>query len=918
MNALIALATRHALAVLCLLGLLTAGFATQLPRLELHASFDKMMLEGDATRAAFDRFQEVFGARETILLFLHDDALFEQDNLGTIEATIDAIAEREFVTDVSSLFSLKDTRFSDNGEMVSEPYLDATRPFQDRDALRAWIRHALANPIIADQFLSADGKGLALIINLAEGEAGAQRDALIVTELERLITPLRERLDTVVQVGSPLLRQAVNAKMVHDQRWLLPASLGLLLAMLAIIVRRLNGALIPLLTGSMSVVWALGAMALLGVEINVMTSIVPMLLIIIGSTEDIHLLSEYYAARGEGLDRRQAIARMSDRVGMAVLLTFITTALGFLSIATNPIPMLREFGLMAGFGLAANFLITTLLVPAWLGLFGGKAAARTTTGGGDNWIQAAAVRLMAWVLRRRRTLMVGSAVFLVICLIGASQIRVDNDPSSYFEAHDAVSLDRQTLEDRLTGSHTFSIVFDARVEDTFLKVRYLRALVRTQKHLEQTGLFRKTFSFADIMQRINVVMEEDDSGRLYLPEDDAIAREYALFLDPDDVAPYVSKDYSQARIQVRHTIAGSHELSGVMDDIQAFLDENLPRGVDYHITGDEVMTKHAADYMALGQVISLSLVFLVIGVLTATLFVNAQAGLIAVIPNLFPVALLFGVMGWFGLPLDTSTAMVAAIALGICVDDTMHFMVRFHRANRGREHALDALKETVRHEAMPIFSTSIALTAGFALLGLSGFPPVAHFGLLSAMMMLGALASTFLITPLLLSSVRLVSLWDMLDLHLQRRVQENCALFRDMKPWQIKKLILLSEVRRFEPAEPLFHQGEVGDVLYVVLVGNVEIWRSDKGDLRPLLQLGEGQMFGEMALIRRQPRSASVVALGQTRVLLLRWSDVERIRRIHPRIAARLFLNLASILGDRLDKAMGDLSEMGGAKHQAR
>ncbi|MES9881782.1 MAG: response regulator [Sedimenticola sp.] len=862
------------------------------------------MLEGDKARVAFDEFREVFGERETVLLFLSDEQLLRADNLAVIERTLKLIQAHSFVNTTSSLFSLKDVRVVEDGEVLSRPYLDSTNPPVGAKAMDSWLKHALSDPVLADQFISRDGKGMVVAIELTTDLKGATRDAEIVSALDRLVMPLKERLHTVVQVGPPILRQAVNDKVIHDQKLILPAALGLLLLLLALILRRPNGAIVPLATGTMSVIWTLGAMALLGIEINVMTSIVPALLIIIGSTEDIHLLAEYYAGRGAGLDKQQAIDRMGKRVGIAVLLTFLTTALGFLSIATNPIAILREFGLMAGFGLAANFLVTTLLVPAWMQLFSPGISASLTSTNRDNWIQGAAVRLMGWVLRSKRLLLWTLTGVLILSAAGALQIKVDNDPLGYFDEGDEIIRDRAILEDRLTGSHSFSIVLDAKIEETFLKVRYLETLNEIQRFIDGTGLFRKTFSFADIMAKINIIMEEDDSGEFYLPESDDIAQEYSLFLNEKEIREYVSADFSRARIVVRHTINGSHELGKTIAIVQDYLAKHIPRGVEIHITGREVMTKRAADYMALGQIISLALVFLVIWTLVATLFVNSWAGLIALVPNLIPVALLFGVMGWFGIALDTSTAMVAAIALGICVDDTMHFMVRFHRSNQGRMDALSALEDTVRHEAVPIFSTSLALTAGFSLLALSSFPPVANFGLLSAMVIVAALMSTFLITPVLLSSVRLVSLWDMLDLKLQHKIRESCRLFTGMKTSQIKKLILLSEIRDFEAGDTLFRQGESGHELFVVLAGRVEIWKNDQQGLRALAQLADGEIFGEMALIRSQRRSVSVAALNRTRVLVMRWDELQRIKRISPRIAARLFTNLSMVLGDRLDMAM--------------
>ena len=191
----------------------------------------------------------------------------------------------------------------------------------------------------------------------------------------------------------------------------------------------------------------------------------------------------------------------------------------------------------------------------------------------------------------------------------------------------------------------------------------------------------------------------------------------------------------------------------------------------------------------------------VIMALVSVLFVSLRAGIIALLPNLFPVTILFAVMALLDIPLNAGTSMVAAIALGICVDDTMHVMSRFHEELKHHASRQDALVAMVRAEAVPIFATSIALAAGFAVFATSSFEPVAHFGLLSALVILVALIATFVLTPLLLGSSELLTVWDLLSYKVQNEALREAPLFQGMYIWQIKKILLASEIRRFASGE---------------------------------------------------------------------------------------------------------------------
>jgi CRP-like cAMP-binding protein len=281
-----------------------------------------------------------------------------------------------------------------------------------------------------------------------------------------------------------------------------------------------------------------------------------------------------------------------------------------------------------------------------------------------------------------------------------------------------------------------------------------------------------------------------------------------------------------------------------------------------------------------------------------------KAGMIAMLANLFPIIMLFGVMGYLGLALDTGTAMVAAIAMGIAVDHSMHFMVRYQRVGQT---SATPLEDTVRKEATPIIATAIALAMGFATLALSEFPPVARFGLLSALVMLLALVSTFLITPLFLWHSRLVSVWDILSIRVRQQVIDDCPLFVGMRKWQVKKVIALSRLHDFRQDETIFLQGQSADCILVLLEGKAEIWRNQAdGSCQQIYTLRPGDVFGVSALMRVRKHGADVVAIEKSRALALSWNDIHQIVKSYPRTSSRLFENLSLIMGDLITMSEND------------
>jgi hypothetical protein len=881
-------------AIILTLIVVTLLASTQLSRLQIDVSAQSMMVKNDPLWQQYQEMLDTFGSDSVVMIMLQDETLFSPSKLELIQQTIRKLEALDFVIRSSSLFNVPNIR-EQEGYVVMDPFLRQIP--QNKKEVQRVIDQAIANPLVASNLISVDGKTMAINLTLDDHDHSAGHDRELTQAIEDVLEPLKRELGTAFQMSSHSVRDEITQQIQRDQITIMPVALVVLVVILGLSLRKVNCALVPLSTAVISIVITLSLMAMLGLAVNVLTSIIPALLIIIGSTEDVHLMAEYHDGIRSGLSRKEAVAQLSITQSLAILLAFITTFVGLLSVVVNDLELLREFGWIVSAGLLINFIVTVLFVPAYLTLFGAQSLA---SAGKENIYQLL-VRVIFGVVIRFKG--VAFSLLLVVLLYfswGAQYLQVNNNTLSYFAPQSEIRQHADQIHESLSGMQTFSIVLNSGIEDTFLKARYLQEIEQIQQLIQRREVFDKSFSFADFVKLTHQVM--DGLEQPMLPEEDDIIEAYMGLVQFSTVEEYVNENFSSSRILVRHNLGSSHALKQEIEQIRQFVDEELNTPLKVSFTGDSVLTNHAADIMAVGQFQSLILVVIVIFLLVSLLFFDLRAGLLALVPNIFPLIILFGVMGYFKISLDIGTAMVAVIALGVCVDDTIHFLSRYHFFTRGTQDVEQALMRTVAHEATPISTTSVALAVGFMTLTLSSFQPVVHFGALSALVMILALFSNFVLTPILLSYIRLSTVWDVLSLDLKASVLKHSRFFKGMNDFQIKKVILSGTIHEYSDGEVIIEQGSLGSGIHVILSGRVKFTHREKkdGTILTLRNLGAGEVFGEISSLGGERRISRISSDHYTKVLMIHWRSINELGRFHPRISMRLFQNLSTILSRRV------------------
>jgi hypothetical protein len=273
------------------------------------------------------------------------------------------------------------------------------------------------------------------------------------------------------------------------------------------------------------------------------------------------------------------------------------------------------------------------------------------------------------------------------------------------------------------------------------------------------------------------------------------------------------------------------------------------------------------------------------------------------IPNVFPIVVFFGLMGMSGIVLSISTSVIASIALGLAVDDTIHIMDRLSQEKRTAADQEHALIETLSSVGKPALYYSLLLCLSFLSFCLSIFVPIQEFGLLSAITIVVGLAAEIIFLPALLAASPVITLWDLLYLKLGRDPHKTIPLFAGLRPFQAKIVTLMGELKSFPRGHTIMQQGEMGNEMYVVVTGAVDVLLPSTNGPQKIATLGRGEVFGEMGLLRHHERTADVVAAEDVEVLSVNERFLTRLRRRYPRTATEIFFNLAKILSDRLEGA---------------
>jgi predicted RND superfamily exporter protein len=900
MQKILMLGLRYPVLVTIFMIVTTLFAAAGMSRVEIDTGMDSLIPASDPSRLIYQQVVGEFGSDNKTIIYIRDTNLWTPEKLSILEHLHRGVEQIENVDSIDSLFNLH-TIHGEDGKVESVPVLSEV-PTTLEEALDAKAR-ALSNPLYIGNFFSESGNVLAMIVSVMDVENDQDFSREIYEQLETLISEHRDEFDKIIQVGPPRINAELTRRLFDDFRLLGPLSAFILFISILFFMRSGISAVIPVITSVLSIIWTFGMLGWAGVPINILSAMLPSLIIVIGSTEDTHMMAAYFRGLQQNdikNSREQAIHYMARHIGLPLVLTVLTTALGFSSNILSSIGLIQNFAFAATFAMFANGVVTVLVVPLLLSIFGPEKNTSVV----DKTESKRLPDIILGIFRYYQDNYSSAVLFLttIMCVFfvyHASKLYVTNDPLSYLPEDSSLIQDTRLIHDDLAGIKIFFIRLDSNKLNAFQRPVNINKLVKIQRFMDKQGVFDLSTSLADHLAFANREFR-GEYAELALPKTRQLVAQYLMFFHRSDLDSYVSHDYSQANIVVRHNINDSHTLNAYIDELQAVVEDIAGSGIKVNIVSENLMVNKAAEDLMRAQIKALVLLLALIFMIMSVMFTSFRGGAIAMVPAVIPIAMMFGVMGYLNIPLNPGTAMVAVIGIGIAVDGTVHLLARYNELCRHTSDYISAVNLAVKEEATPLIVSSIALSFGFGILLLSNFTVIAQFGALAAVTMLFSIYANLLITPIIMAKVRLIGLYQIIGMTVDKKVLEESPLFKNMTNYQRRKAVLISELNEFEEGDLLVEQGTVGRDMYLILSGEAEVTRRDGDNSRRLATLQAGTIFGEIGYIREIERTADVRAMTKISALRFDYERMQKDLKFFPNIVAKLNFNISYVLGERL------------------
>lgn len=747
---------RYRTAVFTALLVTTGLLATQLPNVHLDIRRRAALPTAHPYVQVQNRIADLFGGESVVIIgvIANEGDIFSQAILGKVYRITERLRKVPSVIE-PSLFSLSApyVKVVVNGAddtMEVRPLMPVPpTTTEDIERIRSAIRR---DQLFRDNLVSADESAAVIVVDFDDHI----KDAELVGLVQQAVAPERDATVTIALAGSPILRTELARY---------TAMMGLLFPLAVIAIgllhyeafRTVQAMLLPLVTALLSVTWGLGIMGLLRQPMDTWSAVTPILILAIAAGHAVQILKRYYEEFAFTHDNQEAVVRSIVMVGPVMLTAGLIGAAGFASLITFDIPSVRAFGLLLASGILSALVIEMTFTPACRSLLPAPKSRELDRERGERWLDRALERFSNVVVCRPKELLVASGVVVVVSLVGATRMQVDNSFRLWFSPDTQVRLDDAILNSKLPGTATLRILIEGEEENVLLQPVVLQAISDLERELASNPNIGGITSIADHVKRMNQAMHAGDAGAYTIPDDPRAIGEY-LFLystsaGPDGLSAFVDPSYRRGVIRALSKTDSAAFSRELLQRLQAFANQRfngLP--VTVGIAGGTLGVQTAMNDLVVREKIQNVLqIATIILVLCSLVFRSLIGGLFVLTPLAVAVVANLGIMGWFGIWLDMSTAAFTAMGISIGADFAIYLLFRIREEAQRTKTLDDAIRASLTTSGKALAYVSSAVACGYLLLPLSGFSVWIRLGVLTAVMVLvSALATLTIVPPLAL------------------------------------------------------------------------------------------------------------------------------------------------------------------------
>ena len=744
--------------VILLIAVLVGLAVPRIPEIKLDFGFHSFF-EKSRGLPALQEYKEQYGEDVNLLIIiLKADDIFKADNLRAIERLSEFLGTQKEImgvtslTDVDVIRNVKEDEEED-GELRIEPFMK-TIP-DDATTLDALREEASQSRQLHRFLISDNGKVTAIV---GELEGNLKRQNRLIADVEKWIENDRSlHPESTVKhfMGGLNIIQLEYERKATDNMF----STGILIVVimgfiLLLQYRRITGVILPVLCALVSMAMVVGMMTVAGESINVVSQLIPELMIIIGIADGIYILSRFFEER-EKLPPGRALEVTMRHMIVACFFTSLTTAVGFGSLYAADMYLIKQFGIYCAAGVMISYVNVILITSAVLSFSRKRPAGGAAKKDGGKKKADLTEKCLQWAVRtftNRPRVIVAISVILIATAAGLSlRIKTQHRLLSELDPENPTVKVNEMFENNLFGVLSFAIELHG-PEGSMVEPIVLKKIDGIVAELEEDEGVRKTLSLSSTLKEFNEKWMDEGPGEYKLPKSRGLAVNYLDFLDPELKKKIVNEDYSKTRIMLRTKNLPSKWWVKKQELLTSELDNLFPPDgeITWRFNGSSHLGANTLEHLIYDLLTTMILSIVLITILMTLLFRSIRIGLISMIPNLMPLTMTFGFMGAAGIELRPATAIIFAVSLGIAVNDTIHLMARFREELKRQTDIREAVTATVMSAGRPVIYTSVLLIAGYCVLLTSDFVAVRHFSMLFGVTLVSAVWADLLFTPILL------------------------------------------------------------------------------------------------------------------------------------------------------------------------
>jgi predicted RND superfamily exporter protein len=723
-------------------------FATYLKDLTLDGSYRIWFAEGSETLQTYDKFRSEFSNDDGITIVFRDEkGMFNKKALQSIADLTEKLWDMPYVDRVDSLTNHQYVRVSETNpdEIRVEDFIEDVSSLNDA-SLTKLKSIAVNDTLIEGTLISKDGTTTMLFARL---EPEANEDGDISVELMKAVRAIIEPEAAKtgykywLNGGAPMTEAFVQIA-EDDIGTFTPVVALLSFVTLWVLFRRFSGAMLPLVVVLLTFTLVLASQILMGYKLNNFTANIPVFIMAIGIADALHLYSIWLMKRREGESNDEAVYHSLQKNLTPVFLTSVTTTIGFSTLAISNIVPVATLGLATGAGAILAFIISIVWMPAVLFLLTKPIAVKPQK-------ESKVYRgYGAFIVKYNRTIVVTVTLIALLLGVGLSSIRVDSNTIKFFNEKVEIRQSSEFTMEHLTGPMAYSILVDSGKKNGIKEPAFLKTLERFQKEYEaKFADVRKVYSLLNTIKRYNKIYNHQDE----VPTNKALIAQYLLLYSMDLPQGKEITDRVDFHEQTLRVTALTNIVDTSKDlEMIAYAKEwwaKTPYKVT--MTGQTVMYAYMTKDITNTLIYSLTLTLIIVSLLMVVIFKRIKILWILMLPNILPVVLVLGIMGWLGITIDMGIAIAGAIIIGVAVDDTIHFLVKYFDAKKRGLSEADVFDDVLHYAGRAIIFTTVVLSLSFGIFVFSDFTPNQNFGIVTATALSLAMVIDLLFLPALLS-----------------------------------------------------------------------------------------------------------------------------------------------------------------------